>query len=405
MSLSGIKGLDQYLVKYGALLGAKAVQSLDPLHVPGRDSIREFDYVPEGRKPFEPQRHLIAASEKMLGDRSAGFIIGECGVGKSEMAILAIHEHAMKSKWQGGQGGNYRAIVIAPDHLIGTPEKPGKWRDEIIDCIPDAKVFVFGKWSDFLALMDKNPRRGTAGGHAAEVANGARWPRPEGAEWYLVGRNQIKWEPDWIGVGEPQRMFDSKVHEGFSHRIIAVDKVTVTDEFGRTVYKPLKPGQSEWQKEAKQKIITEKRTCCPRCGSVPVDSKGMPISAATLAKKKHTCQARYLESVCGPDNHQGNGRDFLMEGDPDVSPSCFKRPLGAETSHGGRKWIVRACGEPLWQWVPKPRRWAPAKIIHKKLKRMFSYLVVDEVHEQKSDESTRAWRWARCWRPPRRCWP
>ncbi len=114
MSLESIKGLDQYLVKFGATLGRKAVQSLDPLHVKGRDPTPEFAYVPEGRKPFEPQAHLVSAAVKLLDERSAGFIVSECGTGKSLMAMLAIHEHASRSKWKGGQGGNYRAIVIAP---------------------------------------------------------------------------------------------------------------------------------------------------------------------------------------------------------------------------------------------------------------------------------------------------
>lgn len=48
------------------------------------------------------------------------------------------------------------------------------------------------------------------------------------------------------------------------------------------------------------------------------------------------------------------------------------------------------CKEPLWSWVPRPRRWAPATFIHKKLHGFFDYLVIDEAHEEKSATSAQA---------------
>ena len=36
---AGVTGLDQYLLAYGAMLGKQAERSLDPLHVPGRDTL------------------------------------------------------------------------------------------------------------------------------------------------------------------------------------------------------------------------------------------------------------------------------------------------------------------------------------------------------------------------------
>ena len=61
--------------------------------------------------------------------------------------------------------------------------------------------------------------------------------------------------------------------------------------------------------------------------------------------------------------------------------------IGTEVNHGGFKWVVKKCGEPLFNYTSRPYRWAPALVIQRKCRRLFDYLIIDEVHEQKSDES------------------
>jgi hypothetical protein len=52
--------------------------------------------------------------------------------------------------------------------------------------------------------------------------------------------------------------------------------------------------------------------------------------------------------------------------------------------------VMRPCDAALWQYIGKPRVWAPADYIHKHLRGVFDYLVCDEVHEEKSETSARA---------------
>jgi hypothetical protein len=52
--------------------------------------------------------------------------------------------------------------------------------------------------------------------------------------------------------------------------------------------------------------------------------------------------------------------------------------------------VARPCGAALWQYVGKRAVWAPADYIHKHMKGVFDYLICDEVHEEKSDDSARA---------------
>src|SRR5262249_34939777 len=58
-----IKNLDQYMLTYGSMLGKQAERSLNPLHVPGRDTLGRLHLL---REPFESQAHLIEATSKAL---------------------------------------------------------------------------------------------------------------------------------------------------------------------------------------------------------------------------------------------------------------------------------------------------------------------------------------------------
>ena len=48
------------------------------------------------------------------------------------------------------------------------------------------------------------------------------------------------------------------------------------------------------------------------------------------------------------------------------------------------------CGEPLWWFTSKPYRYSLARIIQRKFRRFFKYLIIDEAHEQQSDEAAQS---------------
>jgi hypothetical protein len=86
-----IGNLDQYMLAFGSMLGKQAERSLNPLHVPGRDSLRSCHLL---REPFEAQAHLIEATRKALQRQKALLLVGEMGTGKTLMAMAAVHAHA-----------------------------------------------------------------------------------------------------------------------------------------------------------------------------------------------------------------------------------------------------------------------------------------------------------------------
>ena len=48
------------------------------------------------------------------------------------------------------------------------------------------------------------------------------------------------------------------------------------------------------------------------------------------------------------------------------------------------------CGEPLWWFTSKPYRYSLARIIQRKFRTFFKYLIIDEAHEQQSDEAAQS---------------
>src|SRR4029077_3235632 len=121
--------------EYSTFHVKKATELLQPLHVPGQDPLPDFSDAT--RQPFEPQAHVIAAAIKMLDEARRGMIVSECGTGKTLMGLLTIHQHAQRSVRRGGRNGNYRAIVLCPDHVCK------KWKAELEETIPGVKVTMF----------------------------------------------------------------------------------------------------------------------------------------------------------------------------------------------------------------------------------------------------------------------
>ena len=68
-------------------LTRKAIKSLYPLHVPGKDPLPDFDDYPDDRTPLEAQQHVAAGMIKCLDKHGSGFLIGEpgCIAGESEI--------------------------------------------------------------------------------------------------------------------------------------------------------------------------------------------------------------------------------------------------------------------------------------------------------------------------------
>jgi hypothetical protein len=364
VSLSECTDLFDYFRRYGEIHVQKAESLLSPLHVVGRDALPDFSDIQEfapDRYPFEPQQHCVAAITKMWDETGGGFLAAECGSGKTIMAILAAHVHA-KRVYQ----GKARVAVMCPDHIVE------KWVEEVSSTLPGARVRALGSWRDLIPLYDEA---------ASGSTDDKQWKRPEGLEWLIIGRDQSKFMPDWRSIGDPGNFFggEQKERVGASTRVIGYeDKL---DEYGRCVH------DSNWNRI--RVPVTGQLYSCPKCGSRLVDPKrGTPLDP-TKSNSKLGCTARYAVEIPNGDGWQG--RDIARPHNAGSDGGSLRLPLnysnatpGRRIKLAGKQWEVCECGEPWWQWTRKPYRFAPATFIHKKMKGVFDYCIIDEVHEAKS---------------------
>jgi superfamily II DNA or RNA helicase len=348
--LDHITTIDDYFREYGRFHVQKATQLLQPLHVPGRDPLPDFSDML--RKPFEPQAHVIAAGKKMIDETRRGIIAAECGTGKTMMGMLTIHKHAQRSVRKGGCNGNYRAIVLCPDHLIK------KWRDELEDTIPGVQVTLFdaaGKGCKHL-ISDMSRL------YAKVQGPNGRWRRSQGAEWYVLGRDQAKYMPARSALGNKRLGFGRRYFQNGSSRRFLVE---IDGDDG-----------------VKKRIVA-RRWVCPSCGKPVVDKNGAPINVPGSSKLM-TCDGKFGREIPEPDRKEC-GLDRSQH-----RKQLVEIPAGRVIEAHGKRWRVCDCNERLWQFTAKPKRWPPAMFIANKMRGAFKYLIVDELHEQKSDSSGQA---------------
>ena len=375
IALDQIRTIDDYLRGYGKTLGAVASRSLKPLHTPGVDPLPDFSDIEAhnpGRMPMEAQAHVLTAAAKMLDAYGSGFVNGEMGVGKSIIGCLAVHIHA---KMRQGETPAYRCVVLCPDHLID------KWESEITTTIPGARAIKFGSWKEVVHLYWKHRSE-------AKGKNGkALWVPPSGPEFLLLGRNQVKWTPVTAGITKPMNGFGDRPTGRLSQAKIPVDKEMVRDDKGAAV--------KGADGRARHRFITADGVRCPCCGKVARNRKGEVLGPGELEKKTHECEGLYLQEVA-PENgvtpprleriYHGDIDTAKSDNDPILLTLLADMKEGKRLKYKGREFVVARCGEPLWQWTDKPKRWAPAWFISQKMKRYFQYLIVDEVHEQKGGD-------------------
>jgi hypothetical protein len=216
--------------------GAELLQQVRTQNPPVYDGTQrpQWNAVMDGlkRKPFAAQREAVhAVSELLLGHGAPSAILNaEMGTGKTMMAICTAA--VLMS------GGLRRCLVISPPHLVY------KWRREIKETVPGARVWVLNGPDTLRKLL------------ALRTALGA--DDPSTPEFFVLGRVRMRMGFHW--------------RPAFGVR--------------RTVERGL---SGDAQRHA--------HACCPRCGCVitmeAADGEDLPLAAAlapsVLGDKRSAC--------------------------------------------------------------------------------------------------------------------
>lgn len=227
-----VKSLDDYFLRYGWLLGKQAEMSLDPLHVPGQDSLIQCPLI---RQLYPAQAHVVSAGVKALQRQDALMIAAECGTGKSSLGSAIFHTYA--------NGKKYRALVFAPGHLCGFA---GKWQREIEETIPGAIVRCIGSWEEVVALDRNEPRLG--------------------AEWWIIGRDKAKLGAAW------RPSYNTLEHEPGMIRCPGCGGILVDNDLG-----PMKPDALDRRHRKCEKVLrVEAYVPVVRDGKTKIEPKYAP---------------------------------------------------------------------------------------------------------------------------------
>lgn len=233
--------LTEFLADFGGSLFDAVSEQNTPIYQGEENAEDEKVLSGLTRQLFPAQKTTVNAICRLLFDnhQPAGIINAEMGTGKTMMAIATAAVAYAR--------GYQRTLVLSPPHLVY------KWRREIMQTIPNARVVILNGADTLskLVLMKKTAHR-----------------LPETPEFYILGRVRMRMDYHW----KPAYKVVKKA----------------------AVYEDEKTGEKHFHRRAE--------FCCPDCGSPIVDSENKPfVQEATLkgflAYERRYCEAKIEKTV------------------------------------------------------------------------------------------------------------
>ncbi|MDN8600290.1 SNF2-related protein [Citrobacter sp. S2-9] len=162
--------LSQFIDEFGDSLLDSLNHSLPPVYDGTPDTRRQAVMDGLKRRPFAAQADVVQTVAKLLVDRNepSAIVNGEMGCGKTLLAIAtaAVLYHE----------GYRRTLVLSPPHLVY------KWRREIQQTVPDARVWVLNGPDTLLKLITLRDQL-----HLAAT----------GPEFFILGRVRMRMGYHW----------------------------------------------------------------------------------------------------------------------------------------------------------------------------------------------------------------
>lgn len=222
----------QFVAEFRAsLLEAVRVQN-PPIYDGSPDAAREQLLDQLLRNPFRAQRDAIQAAVSLLVDHGDPSVVvnGEMGTGKTMIGIA--------SAWLLHYSGLPRTLVVCPPHLVY------KWRREIKQTVPDARVWILNGPDTLKKLLQLRFVTG----------------RPTVPEFFVMGRVRMRMGFNWSPVFSVRRELDPESEDRASEMAVCSDcfePITVPDADG--AQRPLAPQEARIKLDARQ-------TRCAACG-------------------------------------------------------------------------------------------------------------------------------------------
>ncbi|ODS23609.1 DEAD/DEAH box helicase [Candidatus Endobugula sertula] len=357
-------GLTDFIEDYGPSLLGAIHRQLKPVFDPNEESERRKRYQAVlsdlKRKPFPAQeRAVLALAELLIGqDQSAAILNAEMGTGKTMMAIAL--SSLMFSE------GYSKSLVISPPHLVY------KWRREILETVPNARVWVLNG-VDTLAKLQWL-RDGLSPGD----------PSSTGPEFYILGRVRMRMDYHWKPVCDQRKQHEWDIHEQRVHTSVFAScprcGTYIKDSAEERVLTPV-----EFRREDRQRS-------CTNCGEAlwtlhrprsapPKDHEALLLKALQAMPTIGRVTARRLMDLLGADALNDMLSDNIYE---------FVNLMDEEGelvfSDSQAKRLERHLA--TYEHALSQGGFQPTEFIKRYLpKYFFDLLVVDEGHEYKNPGS------------------
>lgn len=172
-------GLTEFIDEFGDELLDSLNRSNPPVYSGSINEAHQRVMSELKRQPFPAQADVVQAVAALLLDRNeqAAVINAEMGTGKTMMAIaVAAVMHS---------AGYRRTLVVSPPHLVY------KWRREILETIPDARVWVLNGPDTLVKLIKLRDQLGD--------------PYDGRKEFFILGRVRMRMGYHWRTVCWPRR--------------------------------------------------------------------------------------------------------------------------------------------------------------------------------------------------------
>lgn len=309
------------------------------------------------RSPFAEQRSVIQAATRHLVDagQPSATINGEMGTGKTLMGIATA--------WLLHHAGLPRALVVCPPHLVY------KWRREIKQTVPDARVWILNGPDTLKKLLQLRCVTG----------------RPSVPEFFVMGRVRMRMGFNWTPVFGSKHVRPDTDEGGISKVATCSDcfaTLSVPDTDGAE--RALSPDEAALKLDARQM----KCAACggalwslTRPGSSPKTRREIVHSAITQIPTLGDKTAARLLDAFGEDMLGGMLEDNVFEfvNLMDEKGDLFFTDRQARRMERAMAHMEFSFGQGGYQPTEFIKRYLP--------KGFFGLLIGDEGHEFKNDGS------------------
>ena len=253
--------LSQFVTEFGDDLLTAVSHQNPPIYDGIPNTHRELVMDGLKRDPFDAQRDVVQAVTRLLVDEAekAAIINAEMGTGKTMMAIstaAVMYEE-----------GYRRSLVISPPHLVY------KWRREILETVPNARVWVLNGPDTLCKLL--------------QLRAALKCKESDTPEFFILGRVRMRMGSHWQPAFAVRKVHTRVPIESGNERSATI-------------------------------VETEELVSCPRCGTIVKDSEGNALTPllfghGSVRQQWCECCSEPLWTLIRPGNKQKSRRELLVD--------------------------------------------------------------------------------------------